>query len=172
MGTITRSFANLITASGPSALPAGLANNTPSFYVTMSADQTGGNNSAVKINFDTEQFDTDNAYNTTTYTFTVPAGKAGKYMFGTAVVIHSSGANRGRAQTAYIFKNGGAMVESQYFLGTSDFERDQNNTPIVSLVTNCNVGDEINVYAKRYSDFGQNMVAKTDFSNFWGFKLL
>ena len=34
MGTITRSFANLITASGPSGLPAGLAANTPAFSAT------------------------------------------------------------------------------------------------------------------------------------------
>ena len=53
--------------------------NTPSFsaYVTGTPSITGNTNTTVV--FDTEDHDTDGAYNNTNGIFTVPAGKAGKY---------------------------------------------------------------------------------------------
>jgi hypothetical protein len=57
--------------------------NYPAFFATMSADQTGIPDSTfTKVQFNTERFDTDSAYDATTnYRFTVPAGKGGKYFF-------------------------------------------------------------------------------------------
>jgi hypothetical protein len=56
--------------------------NYPSFHVTMSANQTSiSSDTNVTVQFDTETYDTDSAYDTSTYTFTVPSGKAGKYFF-------------------------------------------------------------------------------------------
>jgi len=54
--------------------------NTPSFGAYMSASQTLSNSTGTKINFDTEYFDTDSAYDTTNKRFTVPSGKDGKYL--------------------------------------------------------------------------------------------
>ena len=53
--------------------------NTPSFsaYVTGTPSISGNTNTTVV--FDTEDHDTDGAYNNSTGVFTVPAGKAGKY---------------------------------------------------------------------------------------------
>ena len=64
-----------------------LPTNTPAFFATMSADQTGVLDSTfTKIQFDTERFDTDSAYDATTnYRFTVPTGKGGKYFFSSRV---------------------------------------------------------------------------------------
>ena len=54
--------------------------NTPAFEVVRAGNQSLTNDTTTKINFDSEQFDTDNAYdNSTNYRFTVPSGKAGKY---------------------------------------------------------------------------------------------
>ena len=54
--------------------------NYPAFLAYISANQTIGNNTTTKINYDTELFDTDDAYdNSTNYRFTVPTGKGGKY---------------------------------------------------------------------------------------------
>ena len=58
----------------------GAGANTPSFEVVRAGNQSLTNDTVTKINFDSEQFDTDNAYdNSTNYRFTVPSGKAGKY---------------------------------------------------------------------------------------------
>ena len=57
--------------------------NTPAFFAYMSANQTGvADVTFTTITFDSESFDTDNAFNTSNYTFTVPSGEGGKYVFG------------------------------------------------------------------------------------------
>ena len=53
----------------------------PAFRVTMGSDQNFSNNTNTKINFDTVDFDTDSAYDTTNKRFVCPSGKAGKYVF-------------------------------------------------------------------------------------------
>ena len=55
--------------------------NYPAFRVTMGSDQNFSNNTNTKINFDTVDFDTDSAYDTTNKRFVCPSGKAGKYVF-------------------------------------------------------------------------------------------
>ena len=55
--------------------------NTPAFRVTMGSNQDFSNNTNTKINFDTVDFDTDSAYDTTNKRFVCPSGKAGKYVF-------------------------------------------------------------------------------------------
>ncbi len=60
---------------------AATGHNYPAFRTTMSADQNFSNNTNTKINFDTVDFDTDSAYDTTNKRFVCPSGKAGKYVF-------------------------------------------------------------------------------------------
>jgi len=74
-----------IGASGDTiTVPSGASmtgQNYPAFRATMSADQNFSNNTNTKINFDTIDFDTDSAYDTTNKRFVCPSGKAGKYVF-------------------------------------------------------------------------------------------
>ena len=149
--------------------------NSPMWVATMSADQTGGNNAMVKINYNTEVLDTDNAYDTSTYRFTVPSGKQGKYFISAMTNIHSSGTNPARSQTNSIYVNGSSIVRSQLFSASgigSIFEKDQDNITHCTLLHDLSVGDYVEVYAKRYSDFSENMLAKTSWSRFMGFKLI
>jgi len=53
--------------------------NTPAFRVTNSSVQSIPNNTWTKVTFDTEDYDTDTAFSSST--FTVPSGKGGKYIF-------------------------------------------------------------------------------------------
>ncbi|AGE60297.1 hypothetical protein [Pelagibacter phage HTVC010P] len=53
--------------------------NTPNFLVLPSADQDISNTTNTTVVLDTEVFDSDNAF--ASNTFTVPSGKAGKYLF-------------------------------------------------------------------------------------------
>ena len=54
--------------------------NTPAFLATMEA-QSVSNDTYTVLAFNTEVVDTDSAYDNSTYTFTVPSGKAGLYYF-------------------------------------------------------------------------------------------
>ncbi len=58
--------------------------NTPAFYAKVGSNQTISDNTQTKIAFDTEVFDTNSAYDTSNYRFTVPTGHAGKYMINGA----------------------------------------------------------------------------------------
>jgi len=106
-GTITlgASGETVALASGASQT---MAVNTPSFYSQMSANQSyGSSGGIVKVQFDTELWDTDNCYdNSTNYRFT--PNVAGKYfvhgfvyaatfsnatMSGGAVYIKKNGSN-------------------------------------------------------------------------------
>ena len=148
--------------------------NSPMWVATMSADQTGGNNAMVKINYNTEVLDTDSAYDTSSYRFTVPSGKQGKYFISAMTNIQSSGTNGARSQTNSIYVNGTSIVRSQFFLNNQGtlFEYDQDNICHCTLLHDLSVGDYVEVYAKRYSDHSENMVAKTTWSRFMGFKLI
>ena len=55
--------------------------NTPSFYAYSSGNQVINSESYTLASCETELWDTDSAYDTSSYTFTVPSGKAGKYNF-------------------------------------------------------------------------------------------
>ena len=46
---------------------------------TMDTNQSLSHNTTSKVQFNSEVFDTDGAYDTSNYRFTVPSGEAGKY---------------------------------------------------------------------------------------------
>jgi hypothetical protein len=82
----------------------GLA-NTPAFSAYLSADQTGIVDSTwTKVAMNTEFYDTDSAYNTSTYRFTVPTGQAGKYCFLASMYIE--GSNTVEDASVGFYKNG------------------------------------------------------------------
>ena len=106
-GTIT------IGASGETvALASGVKQSnllTPAFSASMSADQTLTDAAQTKVQFDTENFDTDNAYDhSTNYRFTVPSGKAGKYLIYSTVTGYSNPSRLQYVQT-FLFKNGSTV---------------------------------------------------------------
>ncbi len=70
----------LITSDGSGNITSqSVATNTPNFYVRLSGNFDLTNDTWTKIPWDTEQFDTDNAF--ASNKFTVPSGKGGKYFF-------------------------------------------------------------------------------------------
>lgn len=100
MGTIKTTNIETITGSGTLTLgqsgetisvPSGATltvpsgglsgQNYPAFSVTANG-ATIPTTAITKVPFDTEIFDTDNAFDTSTYEFTVPTGKGGKYIIG------------------------------------------------------------------------------------------
>ena len=91
--------------------------NTPAFFAYWNANnsQTISNDTDTKATWLTaELFDTDNAYNTSTQTFTVPSGKGGVYVFDAGVQMYSNG-NSLRTVIIRLRKNGSSSwVASNY----------------------------------------------------------
>ena len=90
-GTITlgQSGDTIAIPSGATISNSGTAtgfggDGTPKFYAKKNADQTGITDHAMtKVTFQTEEFDSDNAFdNSTNYRFTVPSGEGGLYFIG------------------------------------------------------------------------------------------
>ena len=92
-GTLTVASGGTITNSG-TATGFG-SDNTPAFQAYLSANLTLANGTWTKFPCNTEDFDTDSAYdNATNYRFTVPAGEGGKYYFyANANILYGGGAS-------------------------------------------------------------------------------
>jgi len=77
--------------------------NTPAFFARCSTQQSISNTTITKIQFDTEIYDTDSAYdNSSNYRFT--PGVAGKYNFTMSVSLDDVGDQK--EFYLYIYKNG------------------------------------------------------------------
>ena len=93
-----------VTVNMSSATQTGVGGaNTPAFSVyRSSANQSIPNQTSTKIQFNAENYDTDNAFDSSTnYRFTVPSGGAGKYFF-TAKARSTSWTSTGARLVAYI----------------------------------------------------------------------
>jgi hypothetical protein len=66
----------------------------PAFHVRLSSDFSVANSTVTTIQYSNEVFDTDSAFNTSNYRFTVPSGKAGKYHFYHCVRLGDDTATR------------------------------------------------------------------------------
>ena len=133
MGTIKTTNIQSITGSGtvtlgqsgetisvPSGATINLSNatqtgvggvNTPAFEALLGSDQTISNNTQVKVQFGTENFDTDNCYdNSTNYRFTPTT--SGKYFIYSTLSINN-GQNLGIAAHLEIRKNGSRVFLTQ-----------------------------------------------------------
>tara|TARA_B100001059_G_C17814545_1_gene574313 strand:- start:1047 stop:1640 length:594 start_codon:yes stop_codon:yes gene_type:complete len=86
--------------------------NTPAFQAYLSSNQTGVNDAATtKVQFNTENYDTDNCYdNSTNYRFTPTV--AGKYHVYSMVSCNSLTASNVSLYRISIYKNGSSIAES------------------------------------------------------------
>ena len=94
--------------------------NTPSFGATASSTQSISNGGFVKVTLNTEDWDTDSAFDSSTnYRFTVPAGAGGKYLFNYGAYLVSMTTN-GYFQLQ-LYKNGSELRESAFraYMSTS-----------------------------------------------------
>ena len=105
-------------------------------------DQTISSGTSTKVEFNTEEFDSDSAF--ASDRFTVPSGQAGKYFFYT--VCHFTGASDQAYNIVEFFKNGSVAARSvNRFAGTSSLSES------LSLIFDLSVGDYMEVYVKQNS---------------------
>ena len=94
---------------GTVTIPAA-ATNAPAFEYQLGSAQTTADATWATIEFASKIYDTDGSggtvYDTSTYTFTVPSGQAGKYFIYGGVVIYATAGGNQANVTQILFKDG------------------------------------------------------------------
>ena len=160
VGTITNSAGsgNITIGSGVTLL-----SNVPAFQAHLSSDQSITDNTFTKVEFDTEELDTDNAYNTSTGEFTVPSGKGGKYMVGASYRTNASGA---ATRLASFITVGGTIIRQTNFNQNSDGE----SSSMVHAVLNLSAGDVVAFKCFQTSGSSVNLEADGK-TYFYGYRI-
>ena len=145
--------------------------NTPAFEATLSSDQDIGDSVNTKIQFNTEQFDTDNAYdNSSNYRFTPQT--SGKYFVFTMCVGFTTAG--GYTDLAYmspqIYKNGSRIAHAIFDLGS----RQRQVSPFISTVVDMNgSSDYLEVYCEINANSGNGKLRSgSDKSRFGSYKII
>lgn len=162
--TIGSSNASQITLKSGATLT-NFPANTPAFHATMSGNQDLPNNTATKVDFDTEVFDTDSDYDTTNKRFLPTV--SGKY-FITFSMSLSSGASIGGVEVK-LRKNGTDVyiTEQAHYYGNAA------QTYVISGIISCNgSSDYIEAFAEQDRGSTAPIQGTTTQSFFQGFKLI
>ena len=168
VGTITNS-----AGSGNITIGSGVTVNVnrPAFRVYLGSTQTISDNTSTVVQYNTENFDTDSAYDTSTYRFTIPSGAAGKYFFSAHAYVFQSAASLYSSDIA-IRKNGTNQSADNLALDSSDnYGYILKTTTILDL----SVGDYVDVVVGGNTNDGGTLsifnTSPYQFSVFQGFKL-
>ena len=152
--------------------------NTPSFRADMSANQSITTNTATKVAFNTERWDTNSAYDpTTNYRFTVPAGEAGKYYFGGFARFDGTGMDN--VQWRYLVNNATttgsrASIFTQTLIGSGHWTGF--GVSSYPFIADLNVADYVEVFI--FASTGSSLTMKAgsgsyyQCSSWFGFKLI
>ena len=166
---ITSDGAGTITlSSGMNTAVAAGTNNTPAFLVTRSGNQSISLNTDTKVQWDSETFDTDNAFDSSTnYRFTPQV--AGKYyLFSNIYLANGSNANN-TTYTPKIFKNGSKVIESHIDHRTAGIGYQQ-SVPVAGLVEANGSSDYFEIFANGNWTGGSINVTAQSF--FGGYKII
>ena len=162
-GTVTLGSSGDTFSLGSGVVQSNL--NYPAFMATQNATQNIANNTITKIQFQSKSWDTDSAFdNTTNYRFTIPSGKAGKYVFFYATRINTLG--DGDIFQLQIYKNGTLENRSRQIstMGVAD-----NGVIRAQFADDGSVGDYYEVFVQH--NYGVARDLNLAFSNFVGYRI-
>jgi|DEB0MinimDraft_12_1074336.scaffolds.fasta_scaffold48076_2 hypothetical protein len=143
--------------------------NTPAFEAKLSSNQTISDNTDTKVTFDTEEFDTDSAYdNSSNYRFTPQV--AGKYLVYLSLGINAAGDAQLQNIYAFIKKNGSniKISHNNYAGNNSRF----GTVNVVAAVTFNGSSDYIEANAQAADSSGSALIQAGDYSTFGAYKLI
>jgi len=161
----------LLTSNGSGTLTTNNigGQNTPAFQATLSSSQSISNNSATKVQFNSEIFDTDGTFDpSTNYRFT-PA-VAGKYHV-TAKLSYADANADDKAEDVYIYKNGGTTGSVSHRTRTVGSTGRDKMTE-VNAIFDLDADDYLEVYTKQNSGSSVNLNGGDNQCLFQAFKLL
>jgi hypothetical protein len=120
------------------------SSNTPAFTSYLSSNQNFTSDTLTKVQFNTEVFDSNSAYdNSTNYRFTVPSGEAGKYFIFSQIVV-TTASNNASLTELRIYKNGSNFVGREFStLGSTILRRIPHE---ISYIDDASVGDYYEIY--------------------------
>ena len=164
--TGTKDATTFLRGDNSFAVPSGGV-NTPYFQAKKTTTQNFSQNTQAVVLFDSEDFDDDGVYDTSTGKF--QPSEAGKYLIHTQVTFTHSGGN----EYCLITKNGTGIKWGQNAPSNTDSNKKQDTSVIISLN---GTTDYVQVEAlSSYS--GTNVLATSllgtgDACNFYGFKII
>ena len=164
--TITIPSGATIANSGTAT---GFGDNTPAFQAFLNASQTMNSGAETVIVFNTEQFDTDSAYDTSNGKFTVPSGEGGKYYLYAQLQRNNFFGGR------FITKiNVGGAEKASAEMRNSDSGGTTFDTVGLSTVLDLSAGNEVTVslFQNASDGSGANGDGTVPKSFFMGFKLI
>ena len=139
--------------------------NRPSFYSYLNTTQSISDSTDTTVQMAAELWDTDSAFDTSTYKFTVPTGQAGKYWFYGAIQLQNL-TNEDEAR-AMIYKNSSTrLTASRYFQGQNGTINYQ-----CGVAADLSVGDTVDFKTRQVSGGAKNAEGTSDVSYFLGYKL-
>jgi len=145
-----------VTVNMSSATQTGVGgDNTPSFKATLSGNQVISNNTFTKAALATEVWDTDSAWDTSNYRFTVPSGEGGKYVF-TARFLFYYLANEDIFEARF-YKNGSSLGGSTFRETGSTSSAAQQVDNSSTIVVNLSAGDYIELFVKHNEGGNQTL---------------
>ena len=148
--------------SGTFTINNSVLKNTPAFHVRMSANQSISTGVNTKVQFDTEQYDTDNCYDSSTnYRFTPTV--SGKYFV--TLYVRSGGADQTYIRPM-VFKNGSSAIRHDHRKAMNTNE----NLGVSGVVELNGSTDYIEAYIN--SNSGTTLIASITDCYFTGFKLI
>jgi hypothetical protein len=134
-----------------------IVSNRPIVVAKLTSNQTISTSTWTKITLNTTDIDTDSAFDTTNNKFTVPTGKAGKYILTGSALFDSGGGAQLARELLAIWKNG-AEVKPRY-------DSDRNNNYIrsasayITIILDLVEGDEIELYGYASDTSGSPAIA-------------
>jgi len=138
--------------------------NTPAFnaYQNAAVGTTLTQNTFTKVVFDSEYYDTNNAFSSGR--FTVPSGEAGKYSFSSSITMRTALAEI----NVYLYKNGSGWLRG------GAMNSNIGSTQTVTGAIDLSVGDYVEVFCKQNQSSNQveGLVSGTTHSYFQGFKII
>ena len=139
--------------------------NRPSFFAYLNSTQSIADSTDTTVQMAAELWDTNSAFDTSTYKFTVPTGQAGKYWFYGAVQLQSL-TNEDEAR-AMIYKNSSTrLTASRYFQGQNGTINYQ-----CGVAADLSVGDTVEFKTRQVSGGAKNAEGTSDVTYFLGYKL-
>ena len=144
--------------------------NTPAFQAYASAQSGISDNTATKVDFDTELFDTDSCYDTSNKRFTPDV--AGKYYIYAVINFDAQGIDKFHSGMTSIYKNG-SYYKHAYF-DEYDNYLSYAKSPFVGAAIDFNgSSDYVEVYATFNITSGTNhRLTGGAYSSFGGFKII
>ena len=148
----------LTLASGvPTWATATSNDNTPAFSAWLNTNTNIAHDSNVIVVFDSEQYDTDNAYNTSTGVFTVPSGKGGKYFISGQAWINDLDDNK--RMELYLWIDGGLHSDFNTSPSAHSSGSGQHKASVYTNVVDLNAGQTVSIVCYHSETGTQVLVA-------------